>query len=134
MQQRPRVAAQAALNEHLRRPLSNKIQLASPNISLANELVGRRTGSITEEDMQNTRTTSEAPHNLVGKLEELQTLLRQIGQVAAEGQELLASLAPQVEQSSTWMAELESLLVRWKSDARDGSRSVRRRLTSPPDL
>ena len=62
--------------------------------------------------MPSTSTT-----DIVGKkLEELRTRLQQIAQGAAEGEQLLVSLASQLDQSSAWMAELESMLDRWKSD------------------
>ena len=82
-------------------------------------------------------THAEAPHNLGEKLEELQTLLLQMEEIAGEGRQLLAWLAPQVDQSSTWIAELESMLYRWKSAG--GGGAGRRRIlcdthSRPPPL
>ena len=73
---------------------------------------GQPTPAPEEDDMPSTSTT-----DIVGKkLEELRTRLQQIAQGAAEGEQLLVSLASQLDQSSAWMAELESMLDRWKSD------------------
>ena len=87
-----------------------------PDAGPATEIIGPTSAS----KGQNARGSSEAPHNLGGKLEELQTLLQQMEGIAGKGRRLLAWLGPQVDQSSSRIAELESMLDRWKSDARGG--------------
>lgn len=52
--------------------------------------------------------------HLVQRLGELQEKLGQIQMAAAEGQAILESLAPQLEEVSSWMADLETVIDRWK--------------------
>lgn len=78
-----------------------------------------------EDGMQDTRITSDATEDLREQLAELRTRLQQIAQSAAEGERLLdAFLASQNEQSSAWVAELESMLGRWKGDVGAGGKAA----------
>lgn len=52
------------------------------------------------------------------KLEALRSQLKQIQRIAVEGEELLASLTPQLEELSEWMEELDAVITRRKR--RDG--------------
>jgi phage regulator Rha-like protein len=56
--------------------------------------------------------------NLVEKFSELRSQLDQIQQVAATGQQLLDSLAPDLEELTTWMQEMETIVGRWKGPGR----------------
>ena len=48
------------------------------------------------------------------ELEELKARLRRIEQLAAEGQELLSALLPRLEEYSSLVAEVDSVVRRWK--------------------
>ncbi len=52
--------------------------------------------------------------HLVEKLEELRTRLREMEQLAREGEALLSALAPPLEHFSAMLMEFESTLNRWK--------------------
>lgn len=54
--------------------------------------------------------------DLTERMNELRSQLRQIQRLAVEGEELLASLAPQLEEFTSWFAHLETLVQRWKGD------------------
>jgi hypothetical protein len=56
------------------------------------------------------------------KLGELRAKLDQIRMVAAEGQAILESLAPQIDEVSSWMTDLEGMIDRWKQQ--HGSREA----------
>ena len=62
--------------------------------------------------------TRDPASDLAGRLDMLRQQLEQIRRTAAEGQQLLAELAPQIDQFASWIVELESVVGRWKS--RDG--------------
>lgn len=62
--------------------------------------------------------------NLAAKLEGLRAQLRQIEQEAAEGQELLASLAQELEELSAWAAESDSAAKRSQPDAGNDARAA----------
>ncbi len=62
--------------------------------------------------------------NLAKRLEELRVQLQQIEQGAAEGQEILASLAQELEGLSAWAAELDSAAKRSKPDAGNDARAA----------
>ncbi len=62
--------------------------------------------------------------DLVKRLEELQSRFDQIQRIAAEGQSILASLQPRLEEYSSWMAELETLVNRWQDPTERGRRAA----------
>jgi hypothetical protein len=61
--------------------------------------------------------------DFVAKLEEVQLRLQQIERVAEEGQRLLAELGPQLQDLTGWMADVESMVGRWR-----GERSIEERV------
>lgn len=71
--------------------------------------------AMTTPDMTPAHSGHHDSAQLVEKLGELRSKLDQIQTVAAEGQIILASLAPQLEEVSSWMADLETMMDRWKS-------------------
>lgn len=71
------------------------------------------------QSITSTRAGHDAPAELVERLDTLRSQLEQIRRLAAEGQQLLAELAPQIDQFASWIVELEAVVGRWK--VRDGS-------------
>ncbi len=68
-----------------------------------------------EAPMQNRQpSNAEATHDVERTLDELRQRLFQIGQATAEAQELLTTLAPQMEELSSWMSDLDTIVERWK--------------------
>ena len=62
--------------------------------------------------------------NLATKLEGLRVQLRRIEQGAAEGQEILASLAQELEELSAWAAESDSAAKRSQPNAGNDARAA----------
>jgi hypothetical protein len=73
-----------------------------------------------EETAMATPDTTGSPsahdddRHLLEKVEGLRAKLDQIQKVAAEGQAILESLAPELEEVSSWMTDLETVIERWK--------------------
>ncbi len=67
------------------------------------------------QDITGSPLTQRDDGHLVQRLGELREKLAQIQMAAAEGQAILESLAPQLEEVSSWMADLETVIERWKS-------------------
>lgn len=65
-------------------------------------------------DIARTPSADGDDAHLVQRLAELRAKLDQIQTIAAEGQTILKSLAPQLEEVSAWMANLETVIERWK--------------------
>ena len=65
-----------------------------------------------------TRSGHRQEANLAEKFSVLRSQLAQIQQVAANGQQLLDSLAPDLEELTTWMQEMETIVGRWKGPGR----------------
>lgn len=58
--------------------------------------------------------------DITARVEELRARLEQIQQAATQAQQLLASLAPQMAEFATWVADLEAVVGRWHTrDAQD---------------
>lgn len=53
--------------------------------------------------------------DITARVEDLRTQLEQIQQASAQAQQLLASLAPQMEEFAAWVADLEAVVGRWRS-------------------
>lgn len=82
-----------------------------------------------EEDMEIQSISSaraERPDSVdvAEKLRALRSQFDQIQRVAAEGQKLLDSLAPQLEELASWIVDLETLVDRWKGHAGSGEKAV----------
>jgi hypothetical protein len=79
-----------------------------------------------EENMDNIRSITSArdgrreENEITERLNDLRSQLRQIQRIAGEGEELLASLAPQIEEFTAMFGHLESMVQRWKGSA-DGA-------------
>lgn len=76
-----------------------------------------------EKDMaipQIPSTPSSQPHEqqMAERFRELRSQLEQIQQVAVEGQQLLDSLAPELEEFTAWLDEIETIVGRWKGRGR----------------
>ena len=69
-------------------------------------------------------TSPERLTNLATKLEGLRVQLRRIEQGAAEGQEILGSLAQELEELSAWAAESDSAAKRSQPDAGNDARAA----------
>jgi hypothetical protein len=63
------------------------------------------------------RTTESL--ELAESFQQLRAQLNQIQRVATEGQRLLDTLAPQLEDLSSWIADLESVVNRWRTNGAD---------------
>jgi hypothetical protein len=61
---------------------------------------------------------------LAEKVADLRSHFDQIQQIAAEGQSLLASLAPQLEEIASWIVELETMVHRWKGHEESDEKSA----------
>ena len=76
-----------------------------------------------EKDMampQIPSTPTSRPHEqqMAERFRELRSQLEQIQQVAVEGQQLLDSLAPELEELTAWLNEIETIVGRWKGRGR----------------
>ena len=56
--------------------------------------------------------------DITSRVEDLRLQLEQIQLASAQAQQLLASLAPQMEEFAAWVADLEAVVGRWRP--RDG--------------
>jgi len=84
-----------------------------------------------EADMDNIRSITAAraerqdDFDLTEKMDELRTQLRQIQRLAVQAEELLASLAPQLDEFSSALVHLESMVQRLKGHDGAAQRDVR---------
>ena len=60
--------------------------------------------------------------DLVKRLETVGAELDQIQRMATEARALLSGVAPQVQELAAWVAELETVVGRWKARAGSGER------------
>lgn len=83
-----------------------------------------------EDKMDNIRNIASArgerreEADISERLNDLRSQLRQIQRIAVEGEELLAALAPQLEEFSTWLTHLESMVQRWKGSQDGGNQQA----------
>jgi hypothetical protein len=52
--------------------------------------------------------------DITSRVEELRSKLEKIQRTSAEAQQILASLAPQMEEFASWVADLEAVVGRWR--------------------
>jgi hypothetical protein len=80
-----------------------------------------------QEDVMNRTDTAPARVdgdgvNITRRIETVRSQLDQIRRIAADTQELLADLAPQVEELADWVAEMESVVSRFRTRGRSEQR------------
>lgn len=84
-----------------------------------------------EEDMDNVRSITAAraerhtDHDLTDKVDELRSQLRQIQRLAVQSEELLANMAPQIEEFASALSQIETMVQRFKGRDGDGQRAER---------
>jgi hypothetical protein len=66
-----------------------------------------------------TRPQRNDAGDITSRVEDLRLQLEQIQLASAQAQQLLASLAPQMEEFATWVADLEAVVGRWRPRSGD---------------
>ena len=114
----------ARITQMLREEEPAPTRLPAPDAPQEAERVRQPSSQPPQEEhmaIQPTSTTRSGPRqeaNLAEKFSVLRSQLTQIQQVAANGQQLLDSLAPDLEELTTWMQEMETIVGRWKGPGR----------------
>jgi hypothetical protein len=79
-----------------------------------------RTHTDEETDMDNVRSITAAraerrnDHDLTDKVDELRSQLRQVQRLAVQSEELLATMAPQIEEFASALSQIETMVQRFK--------------------
>jgi len=79
--------------------------------------LAREDNAMTTSGESPTHAHGSSEPALLAKLEELRTRLLEIERLAAEAEELLATIRPSVEDFTVMLTQFESMLSRWKSPA-----------------